>query len=252
MVKVYKWPPVGVLSSKWTTRKPTAVSQSLVSGAFYSSSMTRERIAASIKVGGWSFDYTGHGYMETLKELLDGGRNLVRLDEIVEPYMPGFNEQIGQWPQKLEWRGNNYEVLTWRNAAGGVITWTTGQLYVASVQTDSRRYLRVKGLTPGQVVARPGQRMVAVRMPDGPHEPAMATQRVVADRQGNANIRLHKEVPTQTTHAVLRWRNTGAFRVEGPMPEVDVEVNREPIWDWKFIQVFADEVQGGFVEENPW
>lgn len=253
MVKVYAWPPVGVISSKWTRRTPVAKSRSLITGARYLSAMRRERIVASMRVGGRSFDYTGHGYMESLKRFLEGGENLVRLSEIVEPYPREFSHMIGSWPTPMEWRGPTNQVVTWQSAAGTTVTWMAGALMHAVVMSGTPRTIRIQsGLPPNEVVVRPGQRVLAVKMPDGPHFQAFSTQRVVSNSAGAANIRLNTEPGLDVTHAVLRFRESAVFEVEGPLPEVEWAVNEEPVWDWKFLQVFADEVAGGFEEEDPW
>lgn len=252
MVKVYAWPPVGILASKWTRRAPIARSRSFISGARYISAMRRERIAAAMRVGGRSFDLTGHGYMEVLKDLLAGGENLVRLTEVVEPYPSEFSRQIGGWPSLLEWRGPTNQVITWRQSNGVVLNWVASEMYPATILSGTPRTIRIRKLPPRMTIIRPGQRVLAVRMPDGPHTHHMSAQKIVVDAQGNANIRLMEVPDPGVTHAVLRFRESAAFEVEGEMPEVMTVVNEEPIWDWKFLQVFPDEVSGGFQDEDPW
>ena len=251
MALVYKWPPVGVLSSMWTKRTPIARSQSLITGAPYGSAFQRPRYYARVRAGGNSFDYTGHGYMEVLKEFLQGGLHYVRLDEIVEPHALGMGDPFGGSPGGLTWRASGVDELTWTDN-GTTLLWSSAAMLTATVSGGSPYWVQISGLPPNRVVARPGQRILL--MEAGGVNPIESTLvRVVrSNAAGVAVARLMTPAVPATSLAILRYKQSKIFMVDGPLPEVEVPVNQEPIWDWKFREVFPDEMSTPITELNPW
>ena len=245
MVSVYAWPPVGLVAAEWTVIDPIGRSTSLITGGSYVSAAQRRRRVATVDVSALARGRNGAGYMEVLKRFLNGGVNLVRL------YSTPINWHLDDLAENAErdrtrdkpisWVGNG-DPLTWTQS-GQQIQWSTGG-YSIEGEARSGNRLRVTGLPPNQLVARPGE-FVAMN-----GEIAMVVNPAAASGGGVAMLDLVTPL-TGMGPVIIGARETGVFEVDG-MPRAMQPLGSNWTYGWSFTEVFEDEGRGPFVEVDPW
>ena len=253
---VYAWPPVDAIATMWTVRQPINRSTSFFTGADISTSAERKRKLASIVVPGIG-DLAGTmngGYCEMLKEFLEGGKNLVRLNSM--PVNWFFDEQGPFDPKSFDvnWTGPTTDV-NWTEPTTGV-NWITTSVITGTKGTDGTLYTVTitVDVVDGTLVARPGEYVKGFSRADFESGGAGTSARVVrpayAGVNGTVVIYLMSEL-TDVYHVELNATVSAVFMVDGDLPMAEQPVDGNWSYPWSFREVFSDEV-GGFTEINPW
>ncbi len=249
MVKVIAFPPVGVVGSMWTVAAPVQRSRSLITGRRYVSRFGRARVQASLRVSALSRTASGAGYSEMLIRHIDGGADLVRLNSYPINWHLDQSRLAGQrLSQQLLW-SDDANPLLWQDG-GQPLYWFNGTVLAGIVSGDT---IEVTGLPPGKLVCRPGefvQMFAVIADNDGPI--SQATAEAYSDADGVALIRLFDPVPAGDYARVnIGISDSRVFEVTS-IPSVAQPVGQNWFYDFSFSEVFADEVQGGFEEVDPW
>lgn len=249
MALVYAWPPVWAAASEWSVEAPISVSRGWPSGRRYASSAGPSRRVVSLSVLAPGCNRATAGYMAVLARLLDGGLHYVRLRsrQINQTApLPALSRKAVpvQWMEEaapLGWSENSNSLL-----------WFTGAVLEATRQGASDLggfRLSVSGLPPGTIVAWPGEYVTVYRGSDGAESRSMVIAAARSNSSGVAIVRTLSEV-AWSGRVDIGTSTTGAFEVLGiPSPQRPHRGNWS--YDWRFREVFADEV-GGFEERDPW
>ena len=254
---VYAWPPVDAIATMWSIRQPVNRSRSFFTGADISSSAERKRRVASVLVPGIG-DLGGTmngGYCEVLKDLLEGGKNLVRLNSMpVNWYFDADTYFV---------KTANPEVVTWTD--GGVdLDWTDGGVDTVWLTSQNREAVKgtsgdfftltISGLPANQLVARPGEYVKGFSVSDlstgGSGTTAKVLRPAITNSSGVAVIYTMTEL-TDVFHVELNATDSFVFMIDGELPIGVQPVDANWSYQWVFREVFSDEV-GGFREINPW
>jgi len=215
---VYRWPEaVGVTRSEWSYVQGVAKSRSILTRRLYTSAFDRERRIASLTVSGHQNKGMGAGYMEALKRRLAGGAAAVRLYS---------------WPVNWHLRG-----------------FITGS-YTAVRGTSNVR-VEVSGLPPDTFLGGPGDFVLLDDGAGGVMTRMMGNERV-STSGGTSSVQFIEQVPDGWSGTVtFGARDTGVF-LPLSIPRAIQPARGDWSYDWTFEEVFAEEVDGGFEEQNPW
>ncbi len=256
---VYPFPPVTVQGQSWTRQFPVETSRLMGSGAFAISTSQSERRRVSFEVGGIGSNRMGAGYMEVLKRKL-GGVSAVRL----------YSYPVNFWLDAVKDRGTrDDDPLFWTSGGShlgwGGMLWFSGTIVTGTTSQDSsgQWLLTIAGdsvlspLSPGRLIARPGE---FVALYEAEAETPSETETVhraqvqtaaYVQSDGTAIIKLMDEVPLLTDVRVdVGAADTGVFFPIGEYPSAMQTVNGVSSWSytWEFLEIFEDEVFGGFTE----
>lgn len=243
MTNVYAWPPVGLIGWENHLHQPVSRSVALLQDQQRTSSALRARRMLTAQVNGLSDDATASGYMENLKELLQGGRHLVRL-EVESPIW--FLRRVRSDAPLGVWRTGGTDGL-WRT--GGVDGfWSASDLHGVAGTSGGWPVLTVTGLPPATLVIRPGE---LVHLYDGATvQTARAMRATVSDGDGAAVIRLMSAL---TGEGAVSLGGVESLVVQAEsLPRSVQTLTGFGAYSWSFTQVFADEFPDGWVELNPW
>lgn len=250
-VNVYAWPPVSLTGWSWTVSDPVERSESLLTGASYLSAAQRRRRVATMDVSGVSRNRMGAGYMESLKVLLQGGLNLVRLRSMPISLTTRHSLEDRQ-SVPLLWADGGDD-LDW-TAGGAELLWYSGTVLTGTTGTDAAGFaiVTVEGLPPNALVARPSEFLTVFA---GADDAVGVTVRIVtaavSDASGVAVVRVFESPGAFAGARVnLGTCDTAVFR-SVDMPTPPQMLASDWTYTWEFREVFADEV-GGFMEVDPW
>ena len=250
-MKVFAWPPVGVVGAEWTELAPVETSRSLVTGAEYLSAAQRVRRVASLEVSALACGEMGAGFMEMLKRHL-AGVHLVRLNSYpINWRVPASLAAATRQSNQILWTAAAAD-LDW-TAGGAPLGWFTGAILTGTTGTaDGWPIVTVSGLPPLTVVARPGEFVTAFAdIDDLTGTTVQVTAPAKSNASGVAAIRLFEALPAGTDVRVnVGGSDTAVFRPIG-YPRAMQPVSGDWIYAWQFREVFEDEVDE-FVEVNPW
>jgi hypothetical protein len=254
MTLVYAFPRVGKVAVEWTVMDPIAESTSLLTGARFVTAAKRRRRAASVRVSGLTQD--GGGMMEVLKDFLRGGVNLVRLRSTRNVMTEAPLADDLRRLTVIDWtQGDTDLALGWQVGSGpGALRWVRGVVLPVTLGTDSAGYASatVTGLPPNRLIARAGEFLEGYVNLDT-RQARRIVRRVWSDAAGVAVVRLVEPFTINPTGgASFAAEDEGVFRQVGPMPRAQQPAFAEFTYEWDFLEVFADEVTGGFEERNPW
>ena len=252
-VDVYGWPPVGTLGHDWTIDAPTDSSVSPLTGFERISANQPERRMASLVVSSLGLGRMGAGYVESLKRLLKGRQHLVRLTSYpVNWYLDAAVDAGFRQSQRINWTADGVE-LGWTDGAVP-LHWYDGSILQAtdvSLTSNGFPAVRVTGLPPSRMVARPGEFVTVFADVDdttGTTVQVMAPAMSGAD--GAATIRLFEALPN-VGRINLGTSETRVFRPVGDLPRSMQPLNADWTYSWEFREVFPTEV-GGFTEVPLW
>jgi len=251
MANVYAWPPVRAVGSEWTIVSLVQQSRSILSGRRYVSAAQRERRQATVVVSSLAGGATGAGYCEVLKQLLDGGVNLVRLrSHPVNWHRSVAGDQTWRQRVGIEWTSTELP-LEWTEG-GTELLWFKGADF-AYTQVPGQPFptVRVTGLSPDRLVARPGE-FANFRTSAGadPVDTHMILERAQTDSAGVAVVRLVTG-PGYDGVVSLGTEDTGVFEAL-EIPRAVQPIRGDWTYTWRFSEVFEDEVADGFTEVDPW
>ena len=251
MTTVYAWPPVGAVGSEWTVEDPVNSSRGLLNGKRYLSAVQRRRRKSTVVVSALSAGKVGAGYCEVLKRLLDGGVNLVRLKSLpINWHVDVSGDQSWRRQVELEWQEGDL-ALSW-SERGDRLPWYIGaHLPYTLAPGLSFPAIRVTGLPPAVLVARPGEFASFATTDAGETvETHMILDSARSDDTGAAVVKLMTG-PASAGFVSLGTSETAVFEAV-EIPRAVQPVGGNWSYSWTFSEVFEDEVTGGFVEVDPW
>ena len=250
--KVFSWPPVGVVGHEWTESAPVEGSRSLITGREYLSAAQRIRRLATFVVAGIGRNRSHAGYMEMLKRHL-AGVHAVRLYSLpINWHVRADDGLAALQSQPVAWTEAG-DPLAW-TAGGEPLYWFSGAYLTGTTENDGVwSSITVTGLPPKSVAARPGEFLTIFSdHEDDEGFTAQATRLETSDGSGVARIRVFETLPALTDARVnLRTRATGVFKPVA-YPRAVQPLSGDWSYTWQFREIFEDEVDGGFVERNPW
>lgn len=248
MTNVYAWPPVGGLGREWTRVDPVQRSRSMITGADLRSATMRSRRMATVSVSGIDGSEAGAGYMESLKRLL-AGRHAVRLNSTPVNYGGRGQEALRQ-SSVITWEDGSGAV-TWENGSGAV-SWVSGTFITGTTGTDGLGFatVTITGAPPNMIIARPSEFLT---LHTDPEQVAQVVTQAVTDGSGAATIRVFGTLTSATDARVsIGTSDSAVFLPEGAYPRAVRPIVGDWTYTWSFREVFEDEVDGTFVEIDPW
>lgn len=249
MVDVIKWPPVGEVAFEISKVDPVSVSTSLIDGQPRFSRYGRSRRVARTSVSGIGPDAAGAGYMEMLKEFLEGGVNLTRVTtySAIWHFVRSSNNS-GIENYKINWLDNTTDLLWTDNSVD--LHWWNNDLPVTPTTDGTWPALLVENLPPNTIVARPHEN-IRVCSIDGTQEQTTKVLKVCkSDSNGSAIIRVRDTISV-SGQIIIGATEDIVFRPLGLPRSVQPQLGNWQ-YDWDFVEAFEDEYSEGFVEVNPW
>lgn len=248
MTIIYAWPPVAAVARLWTRRDPVSQSVGFFDDAVRSSQTAPTRRIAALTVSGRGPDDMGAAYMESLKRLLAGGQNHVRL--YARPVH--WRGLVGGLPlardSGFDWtiEGDDLEFQT---DAVPLSWYLTTPIAATATTLNGMPALALSDLPPNRLIAAPMEQVTLVREGEADQVTHLVAP-VRSDASGAATVPVFD---TLTGTGLLRigTRESAVFRVDGVFPEP-----MQPDWgDWfydlRFREVLPDEYAGA-TEVNPW
>ncbi|AOF90042.1 hypothetical protein [Sinorhizobium sp. RAC02] len=245
MVKVYAWPPVGVIARNWTMELPTSRSKSIITGQEYVSASQRRRKLATVEVSGRR--HYGSGYMEALWRLMDGGVHLVYMTSCRIPWGNVDVYTSVRTRREVEWE-EPPAMIGWTYPGADIIWFAPVELPAVYSVVLGVPTLTVSSLPPNALVALPGE-FLTIHGPGGEEETIMIANPARSDASGVAAIRL-VSVPTISGPVSIGTQEVGVFRLQTDWPRAMRSASQES-YTLEFREVFEDETDG-FVGVNPW
>lgn len=198
-------------------------------------------------LGGPEGDFNA-GYCEVLKELLEGGENLVRLAaQPVNWYFNEFKDASFRRTSALLWKTGITD-LEW-TTGGTELLWMYGEVLSGNTGTlDGIDFVTVTGLPASTLIAKPGE-YVTGRLLSDPHgvgSTAMVLKPAYSNGAGTARIFLLSALAYDEL-IEINAKPSMVFQVPDDLPEAVQPLDGNWEYEWVFRQVFSDEV-GGFNE----
>lgn len=249
MVRVIAWPPVGVTAHEWTQEAPVVQSRSLLTGQAYQAAWARTRRVARLEVSSLAAGRMGAGYMEMLRQLLEGGIHRVRLTSWpVNWHVDVAGDQSHRQAVPLDWTAGEAP-LDW-TSAGTSLHWYSGTVLTGEATTEGGwPALRVTGLPPGILVARPAEFVALEADTTGETTRTQAIRPAYSDAEGVAVVRLM--VPLEGTGRVDLGVTESRIFEATSIPRAVQPVAGDWRWSWAFRECFADELDE-IEEVDPW
>ncbi|WP_376872393.1 hypothetical protein [Albirhodobacter sp. R86504] len=213
MTKVFQWPPVCPRERSLRISAPISSERSLLTGRRYASSRGRARYVAALSVNSHSHGKTAAGYMEALERLLDGGLHLIRLS-------------------------------LWSNAVPRKQRWLPGGVLAVAVASGDLQSFTLTGIPPRYELLRPDEPFTVGGVV------YRAVNRVIGAEDRTATVFVAGDVGAGGA-LTIGGAESRVFAVDS-FPSPSQAVSSAWSYDWAMTEVFADEVQGGFEEINPW
>lgn len=222
MTTIYTAPPWRLKSSMPGLIQPTRQSRGVFGGVVLPSSAGPTRRTLALEVSALAGDRDGAGMSESLKRLLDGGLNLVR---VTIPPVNWFRDTPG----------SAFDA----GGAGWVATVTTLHGFDA---------VRLTGRIPGAVVCR-AYDLIGSYVSGTLASTARAVATVKAGVDGVAVIPLHSALPA----GVIRIGEAETMVARATqMPESSQPLSSDWVLPWRFEEMLAGEYPGDAAEVNPW
>lgn len=249
MVDVIKWPPVGEVAFEISKVDPVSVSTTLIDGQPRFSRYGRSRRVARTSISGIGPNAAGAGYMEMLKEFLQGGVNLTRVTTYSSIWhFVRASNNAGIENHKLHWTDNTKPLLWTDNSVD--LHWWLKDLTVAHTTDNGWPALRVENLPPNIIVVRPHEN-ISITSIDGLQTQITKALKVTkSDSSGVAIIRV-KDTLTISGQAIIGATEDIVFRPLGLPRAIQPQLGNWQ-YDWDFVEAFEDEYAEGFTELNPW
>ena len=242
MVDVIKWPPVGEVAFEISKVDPVSVSTSLIDGQPRFSRYGRSRRVAKTSVSGIGPDAAGAGYMEMLKEFLEGGVNLTRVTTYSSIWhFVRAQNNVNLKNFDVDWQSGN--TILWVDGASSV-DWRSVNFFATPTTDNGWPAISVVGLPPNSIVVRPHENITI-----GDQTTKSLTV-AKSDSNGDAIIRV-KDTITQSGQAILGSSEDIVFRPLSLPRAVQPQLGNWQ-YDWDFVEAFEDEYAEGFTEQNPW
>lgn len=248
MRNVYAWPPVGLTGWELHESVPISRSQSLFSGAPVTSSFQRPRRLATAIVPGIGKDQNGAGYVDVLKQLLEGGRHFVRVDCIPALWALAARD-LDLRRKALRLMQGGTELMF--SDGGNTLKLVSSDFALTATPTTNGGWpaIDVTGLPPNMTVARPSQR-IRITASNGDTELVTVLAAAQSDGSGAATIRL-LSATTLTGSASIGERESIVFEAMG-LPRAVQPAAGTFEFTWNFREVFEDEDAEAWAELDPW
>lgn len=251
MVDVIKWPPVGMSSFELSVFDPISQTNSLIDNQPVISRYGRSRRVATISVSGISYDAAGAGYMEMLKEFLDGGANLIRIDMssaiwhfVRASNNPAIANFYVTWTEPTD-------AVGWTEPTDAVAWFSLSLTGTPSTASDGWPTLFVEGVPPNTIICRPHE-WISLYSEDGTFlERRRATNVATSNSIGNVSIRVDSAFTVSPAIAVIGDTESIVFRAIELPRAVQPQLGQWQ-YTWNLVEAFSDEYTGGFTEKDPW
>lgn len=247
MTDVIAWPPVGLTAWAFSRVDPVSESRGLIVGNTRTSSALPARRTATLVVGANSASGAGAGYMEVLKRLLEGGRHLIRAPHCAMAPRVVINSSLQNSVLDL------VSGATEMNLTDGVDeVWMPERSYYGSATTSGGfPAIDVVNLPPGEIVARPGDRVVLLGVDGADDQEAWSLDVATSDGSGDATIRLTSAF-TGDGPVSIGGASSVVYKVTGGLPEAVQPLTGDFTYTWSLLEVFEDEYSDGWTEVDPW
>jgi hypothetical protein len=242
MPGVVAWPPVFMRAEYLSSTRPGQIGTGAAGTAIYTQAQpTRRRWRATVH--GVGPDGLGHGYIEALKDMLDGVLPLVRVRPLPRHWarlaVPTVSER---GLQPVSWSEDG-EAMSW-TWMGSPVAWSTLPAITGTAGTaEGVAYLDCTGYPANTLIALPGERVQV-----GTAQ-AFVTRRATSDETGAVRLYLTRAMSSGTV--VVGERESIVMRVDG-FPETLQEPNSAYFYRFEMIEAFAEEYADGFTEVDPW
>lgn len=249
MTDVIAWPPFQLTGWELADVYPQSRSVGVIEGRPRTSSAQRARRVATANVTGIGTDLAGAGYVRMLNRMWAGKPNLVRMQAqstLWHLYRGGYDLRANV----LEWTDGGTELL-WTEG-GAPLVWGDGgyTLYGTPITDNGWRGLRVTGLPPSRIVARPSE---LISVTDGTTTEEAYVLKVTSSGAGGvARILTDKETPFTLAGLVSIGHSENIVLEAQGVPRAVQGVTGTFGFQWDFVEVFEDEYAGGWTEVNPW
>lgn len=241
MPDVFAWPPVSLTGHEHTISRPVQRAEGL-NGAPYLSQSEPTRKLVTAQVSGIGQDAMGSGYIEVLKDLMDGKLALVRMAPCVKHFRGALGDLRGQrGPQGLQWETASDD-LAW-TARNGPLVWTAGSQITAQTGVDGWPYLDCSGLPGNTVIAAPSEPIKVGASASVVIRPARS------DANGNARVFTKDRLPSG--FVVIGEIESSVFEIT-EFPRSTQPMVGTYGYNFEFIERFAEDFAEGFNEVNPW
>jgi len=222
MTDIIAWPPFKMQAVQFSVERPARSGIGAFTGERFGASVGSARMRAGVTVTALSGDRDGAGMAESLKHLLAGRANLVRMDA------PPVNWALDEKPAPFS---------------------LTGPAMTGSVTTSGGfDAVQITGLVPNKIVCR-AYDVIGSYSGGTLAATARAVRTVRADLSGAAVIPLHSALPA------------GVMRVNAPQSLVfdmdGISGGGQAVgsdWSYQFTlrEVFTAEIPAGATEVDPW
>lgn len=245
MAKVIAWPPLGFVAWELTKSHPTSRSSDMFGKPDRTSSVGRPRYLATAIIEGVGKGHAAAGYVEMLKGQMEGGAHFVRVPSMAPLYMRHARGRPSLRASMMEWTANGAD-LYWTAGSDDLVWYDQIDITGTPSVDNGWPAIQVIGL-PAGVQIRPSE-WVAVVAP-GPVVTRRALTATKADENGVALIRLDDAFEAGGVVSIGGKRDL-VFQA-ADMPRAIQPVSGDWSFEWRFREVFADEV-GGFEDVDPW
>lgn len=256
MAIVYSWPPVAAISKTWNLDAPISKSYSMVSGRRFASAVQMKRRRVKITVAGMRNN--GRGYMAALERYLEGGVNFVRLTSCRLAFGLVDLDQLERSGEMFTWRETSDVATEFDWAVTGIavdpFVWYEGvalQIRIIGAGGGLNVEIQDQSLTPGSVVALPGEFLTVITAAHPEGETHMISNVVTVRADKSAVIRLVTPLsgPGQVN---FNTSETGIFELNSEFP--DLGYNGATVLDMQleFREVLPEEIPEGIEESNRW
>lgn len=249
MTNVYAWPPFSITGWELAEVYPQSRSVGLIEGRSRTSAAQRPRRNATAIVQGIGQDESGAGYVRMLERQWAGAPKLVRVGCLQSLWFLS-RRGLDLSTEIIEWADNGEE-LVW-TVNGDDLVWGDGDwdLQGAPVADGPWASLRVEGLPPSRIVARPSE--VIKVFGSSAIESAYVMTVARSDADGVATIRTDRATAfTQTGLVSIGEAESIVFEAQGT-PRAVQGMSGNFSFTWDFREVFEDEYPGGWTEIDPW
>jgi hypothetical protein len=248
-VKIFAWPPVGVIGHEWTEEQPVQRSRNAWTGKRSVSALGPRRRVARLDVSALARGGYGAGYSEALKRLLDGGVHLVRIASLP------INWHLAPTPWRnapVQWATDDGP-LAW-TASTNPVRWFTGPAIAGTPGTDTDGFdtVTVGGLPANAIIAGPGDFLRVYPYSGSDVAEGVAAQivaPVITDGTGAAVVRLFSEVPAGVVS--FGDQDVGVFEAVD-MPRAMQPLSANWTYSWNFREVLPSEIPDDADEVDPW
>lgn len=248
MVNIYTFPPVGLVSVTLREDRPVRRASYALSGKRVVVSGGPTRREVQLGISALSIHRGGAGYMAELWRYIDGGINLVRLNVPPQNWHLdhlGIRAEAGDGA--ITWTDDG-TVMPWSNDFVGLNWFLTGRAATVTTLAGYPYAVRVTGLPPSTLVARPGDILRVYGAGDAVGTAARVMDMTTSDASGVAIAPVASPLPAGI--AAFGDEESIIFEVTDYSPQAQ-GVGQNWTVGMSLREVFASEIDSP-VEIDPW